>query len=45
MTGIEKKKNFIINIAYIAVVLALFYLFFKYVFGAVLPIIVAVIGA
>lgn len=45
MTGIEKKKNFIINIAYIAVVLALFYLFFKYVFGAVLPIIVAVIVA
>ena len=45
MTGIEKKKNFIIYIAYIAVVLALFYLFFKYVFGAVLPIIVAVIVA
>ena len=45
MTGIEKKKNFIINIAYIAVVLALFYLFFKYVFGAILPIIIAVIVA
>ncbi len=45
MTGIEKKKNFIINIAYIAVVLALFYLFFKYVLGAILPIIIAVIVA
>ena len=45
MTGIEKKKNFIINIAYIAVVLALFYLFFKYVFGAILPIILAIIVA
>lgn len=45
MTGIEKKKNFIINIAYIAVVIALFYLFFKYVFGAILPIIAAVIVA
>ena len=45
MTGIEKKKNFIINIAYILVLVALFYLFFKYVFGAVLPIIVAVIVA
>ena len=45
MTGIEKKKNFIINIAYIAVIIALFYLFFKYVFGAILPIIAAVIFA
>lgn len=45
MTGIEKKRNFIINIAYIAVVLALFYLFFKYVFGAILPIVAAVIVA
>ena len=45
MTRIEKKKNFIINVVYATVILALFYLFFKYVFGAVLPIIVAVIVA
>ncbi len=45
MTGIEKKKNFIVNVAYIAVVLALFYLFFKYIFGAILPIILAIIVA
>lgn len=45
MTGIEKKKKFIINVLYTAVVIALFYLFFKYVLGAVLPIIVAIILA
>ncbi len=41
MTGIEKKKNFVINTFYIVIVLAIFYLFFKYALGAVLPIILA----
>ena len=41
MTGIEKKKNFVISTIYIVIVLALFYLFFKYILGAVLPIILA----
>lgn len=45
MTGIEKKKNFIINILYSAIVLAVFYAFFKYALGLFLPFIVAVIVA
>lgn len=45
MTGIEKKKNFIISVLYGAIVLALFYAFFKYAFGLFLPFIVAVLVA
>lgn len=45
MTGIEKKRRFIINTLYIVIVLALFYLFFKYVMGAILPILLAMIIA
>ena len=45
MTGIEKKRNFIINSVYAAILLALFYLFFKYALGTVLPIICAAVGA
>ena len=45
MIGIEKKRNFVITTFYIAIVLALFYLFFKYVLGAVLPIILAMFVA
>ena len=45
MTGIEKKRNFIINTIYAVIILALFYLFFKYALGTVFPIICAVIVA
>ena len=45
MTGIEKKKNFIISVLYGAIVLALFYAFFKYAFGLFLPFILAVFVA
>ncbi len=45
MTGIEKKKIFIINTVYAAILLALFYLFFKYAFSTVLPLICAIAGA
>ncbi len=45
MTGIEKKRNFIINSVYAAILLALFYLFFKYALGTVFPIICAAVGA
>ena len=43
MTGIEKKRNFIINTIYTAILIALFYLFFKYAFGTVFPIICAAV--
>lgn len=45
MTGIEKKRNFIINTVYAVILLALFYLFFKYAFGTFLPFIVAIAAA
>lgn len=45
MTGIEKKKSFIINTVYVAIVIALFYLFFKYALGTVFPIICSLIVA
>ncbi len=45
MTGIEKKRNFIINTVYVAILLALFYLFFKYAFGTVFPLICALLVA
>lgn len=45
MTGIEKKRNFIINTVYTVIVVALFYLFFKYAFGTLLPFIVAIAAA
>lgn len=41
MTGIEKKRNFIINTFYVAIILALFYFFFNYLLGMFLPIIIA----
>lgn len=41
MTGIEKKKNFVINTFYIVIVIAIFYLFFKYALGTILPIVFA----
>lgn len=45
MTGIEKKRNFIINTAYTLIVVALFYLFFRYAFGTLLPFLVAIAAA
>ncbi len=42
MTAIEKKKNFIINIIYAVVIIALFYLFFKYAFGTLFPFLLAI---
>ncbi len=45
MSGIEKKRNFIINTVYIVILLALFYLFFKYAFGTLLPFLVAIAAA
>lgn len=45
MTGIEKKRKFIINTVYAVIVVALFYLFFKYAFGTLLPFIVAIAAA
>ncbi len=45
MTGIEKKKSFIINTIYVAILIALFYLFFKYALGAVFPILCSLVVA
>ena len=45
MTGIEKKKDFIISVFYGAIVIALFYAFFKYAFGLFLPFIIAIFVA
>ncbi len=45
MTGIEKKKSFIINTVYAVILIALFYLFFKYALGTVFPIICSLIIA
>ncbi len=45
MHEIEKKKSFIINTVYVAIVLALFYLFFKYVFGTIFTILLAMLVA
>lgn len=41
MGTVEKRRNFIINIIYFAIVLGLFYLFLKYAFGLFLPFIAA----
>lgn len=45
MTGTEKKTKFIINTIYVAIIVALFYLFFKYALGTVFPIISAAVVA
>ena len=45
MTGTEKKRKFIINIVYTVILVALFYLFFKFAFGTILPILCAVVAA
>ena len=41
MTSTEKKRQFIINIVYTVILIALFYLFFKFAFGTILPILCA----
>ena len=45
MTSTEKKRQFIINIVYTVILIALFYLFFKFAFGTILPILCAVVVA
>ena len=45
MTGIEKKKSFIINTVYATILIALFYLFFKYALGTVFPILCSLVIA
>lgn len=41
MTAVGNKKNFIISVVYIAILVMLFYAFFKYAFGLVFPFIAA----
>lgn len=45
MTGIEKKKSFIINTVYAAILILLFYAFFKYAFGLIFPFIASLLIA
>lgn len=45
MTGTEKKRKFIINIVYTVILIALFYLFFKFAFGTIFPILCAIVVA
>lgn len=45
MTGTEKKRKFIINVIYTVILIALFYLFFKFAFGTILPILFAIVAA
>ncbi len=45
MTDVEKKRKFIINIAYYGIIIALFFLIFKYAMGTLFPIIFAFIIA
>lgn len=45
MVNVEKKKNFIINTAYLALVVTLFYFFMKYAFGLFFPFLCAMLVA
>lgn len=45
MTGTEKKRKFIISTVYAVILIALFYLFFKFAFGTVFPILCALVAA
>ena len=45
MTGVERKREMIINFAYYAIILAIFYLFCKYALWLFLPIVIAFITA
>ncbi len=42
MNRIEKRKEFIIDVVYIALLVGLFYLFFRYAFGVCFPFIIAI---
>lgn len=42
MVNIEKKRNFIINTVYLAIVITLFYFFMKYAFGLFFPFLCAI---
>ena len=42
MEQITKRRNFIIDVVYFAMLIGLFYLFFKYAFGVCLPFIFAI---
>lgn len=42
MGSTEKKRKFIINVVYLALIIGLFYMFFKYAFGIFVPFISAV---
>ncbi|MCI5796452.1 MAG: sporulation integral membrane protein YtvI [Ruminococcus sp.] len=41
MDNITKRRNFIVNIVYITIIVGLFYLFMKYAFGVLSPFIIA----
>lgn len=45
MVTVEKKKNFIINTAYLALIAVLFYFFMKYAFGLFFPFLCAAVAA
>lgn len=45
MSAVEKKKNFIVNTVYLALVIALFYFFMKYAFGLFFPFLCAAVAA
>lgn len=45
MTGVERKREMIINFAYYAIILVLFYLFCKYALWLFLPIVIAFVVA
>ncbi len=45
MTNTEKKRKFIISTIYTVIIIALFYLFFKYALGTIFPILCAVVAA
>lgn len=45
LTDVEKRRKFIINVAYFGIVIALCFFFFKYAMGTLSPIIVAFIIA
>ena len=43
--NVKGKRNFIISLAYIVCIVALFYLFFKYAFGLLFPFLIAMLIA
>ncbi len=45
MTGTEKQRKFIINTVYFVILITLFYLFFKFAFGTIFPILCALLIA